>query len=97
MLKTMNVIETIGEIGLKLEEKAVSETILNNQPTKVKPARGRIIYKSNSFLFIILRNIDFAIFIVALILYTIAIMLKINSETKKENDRSENYYNYFQL
>lgn len=58
MLKIINVIETIGETGLKLEEKAVSEIILNNQPNKVMLPMKRTIYKGNSFLSITLRNVD---------------------------------------
>jgi hypothetical protein len=49
----MNVIATIGEIGLYPEEKDVNETILNNHPSKVRPAIIIIIGKSVPFLYMI--------------------------------------------
>jgi hypothetical protein len=50
ILKMMNVIATVGEIGLYPEEKDVNETMLNSHPSKVRAAIIIIIEKSVSFL-----------------------------------------------
>jgi hypothetical protein len=49
----MNVIATIGEIGLNPEENDVSETLLNNQPINAKPAIDIITKRYVSFLLMI--------------------------------------------
>jgi hypothetical protein len=49
MLKAINVVATIGDVGLYLQEKEDSQILLNNHPINVRTAITTTKYKSDSF------------------------------------------------
>jgi hypothetical protein len=66
ILTAIKVTATIGEIGLKLEEKAANETLLNTHPSRAIPAIKITRERYVSFLFIIWENVDFKVFMIVL-------------------------------
>jgi len=53
VLRAINDIDTMGEMGLYLEEKEDKVILLENQPNRLIPAIISIKNRSNSFLFMI--------------------------------------------
>ena len=68
LLKIINIIAVDGAMGMYAEEIEAKITLPNIQPSKLRPDRKSIGNISVSFLLMIWKNVDFAVFIFYLLI-----------------------------